>query len=283
MRWASRSWPKGWRCRRRRPWLQTMGCDAAQGYFFARPMARADLLQLLDDQDRQAATQPAGARRRPDEGPWLGLHATGRAGDCLKSSDADRHAPETALRTRPLFADPRRDLAAASFLPCRGQAAAAFGWLANAVIVLLFFLHGAKLSREAIWAGVGHWRLHLLVAASTFVLFPALGLAVRALGRGWIDPGMTAGVLFLCLLPSTVQSSIAFTSIARGNTPAAVCSATLSNVVGIFLDAGAGGPVHGRPGQGRRRLAALDRGHRPAASPCPSSPATCRDRSPSSC
>jgi EAL domain-containing protein (putative c-di-GMP-specific phosphodiesterase class I) len=44
--------------------LQTMGCDAAQGYFFARPMARADLLQLLDDQDRQAATEPAGARRR---------------------------------------------------------------------------------------------------------------------------------------------------------------------------------------------------------------------------
>jgi len=127
------------------------------------------------------------------------------------------------------------DLATASLLPCRGQAAAFFSWLANAVIALLFFLHGAKLSREAIWAGIGHWRLHLLVAASTFVLFPVLGLIVRAFGRGWIDPGMTAGILFLCLLPSTVQSSIAFTSIARGNTPAAVCSATLSNVVGIFL------------------------------------------------
>jgi sodium/bile acid cotransporter 7 len=48
--------------------------------------------------------------------------------------------------------------------------------LANVVIALLFFLHGAKLSREAIWAGIGHWRLHLLVAASTFLLFPVLGL-----------------------------------------------------------------------------------------------------------
>jgi sodium/bile acid cotransporter 7 len=123
----------------------------------------------------------------------------------------------------------------ASVLPCRGEGAVIFGFITNAAITLLFFLHGAKLSREAIVAGIGHWRLHLLVAASTFVLFPILGLAVRALGNGWIDPGMTAGVLFLCLLPSTVQSSIAFTSIARGNVPAAVCSATLSNVSGIFI------------------------------------------------
>jgi sodium/bile acid cotransporter 7 len=126
-------------------------------------------------------------------------------------------------------------VALASVLPCRGEGATVFGWITSAAITLLFFLHGAKLSREAVVAGIGHWRLHLLVAASTFVLFPILGLAVRALGRGWIDPNMTAGVLFLCLLPSTVQSSIAFTSIARGNVPAAVCSATLSNVAGIFI------------------------------------------------
>jgi sodium/bile acid cotransporter 7 len=126
-------------------------------------------------------------------------------------------------------------VALASVLPCRGEGAAVMGWVTNAAITLLFFLHGAKLSRQAILAGVGHWRLHLLVAASTFVLFPALGLLIRALGGDWLKPGMAAGILFLCLLPSTVQSSIAFTSIARGNVPAAVCSATLSNVAGIFI------------------------------------------------
>jgi sodium/bile acid cotransporter 7 len=36
-------------------------------------------------------------------------------------------------------------------------------------------------------------------------------------------------------MPSTVQSSIAFTSLARGNVPAAVCSASASNLLGIFL------------------------------------------------
>lgn len=128
-------------------------------------------------------------------------------------------------------------VALASVLPCRGEGAVIFGWITNAAIALLFFLHGAKLSREAILAGIGHWRLHLLVAASTFVLFPALGLLIRALGNGWIDPRnhLLDGILFLCILPSTVQSSIAFSSIARGNVPAAVCSATLSNVAGIFI------------------------------------------------
>jgi sodium/bile acid cotransporter 7 len=42
-------------------------------------------------------------------------------------------------------------------------------------------------------------------------------------------------VILLCALPSTVQASIAFTSIARGNVPAALCSATLSNLIGIVL------------------------------------------------
>jgi hypothetical protein len=43
------------------------------------------------------------------------------------------------------------------------------------------------------------------------------------------------GLLFLCLVPSTVQSSIAFTSIAHGNVPAAIVSASLSNMLGVVL------------------------------------------------
>jgi solute carrier family 10 (sodium/bile acid cotransporter), member 7 len=39
----------------------------------------------------------------------------------------------------------------------------------------------------------------------------------------------------LCVLPSTVQSSIAFTSIARGNVAAALCAATASNLFGVLL------------------------------------------------
>jgi len=124
-------------------------------------------------------------------------------------------------------------VALASLIPARGAAATGFEWAANAGIVLLFFLHGAKLSREAIVAGAGHWRLHLAVMAVTFALFPLLGLAVKAI------PGLpvliASGMLFLTLLPSTVQSSIAFTSIARGNVAAAICSASFSNILGLVI------------------------------------------------
>jgi sodium/bile acid cotransporter 7 len=123
----------------------------------------------------------------------------------------------------------------ASFLPCEGTVARLFGAATEGAIALLFFLHGAKLSREAILEGIGNWRLHLTVLASSFVLFPAIGLALRAGLGAWVDRSMLDGIVFLCLLPSTVQSSIAFTAIARGNVPAAVCSASLSNLLGIFV------------------------------------------------
>ncbi|KPL66856.1 bile acid:sodium symporter [Erythrobacter sp. SG61-1L] len=123
----------------------------------------------------------------------------------------------------------------ATFLPARGDGAVWLDHLTDVAITLLFFLHGAKLSRQAILAGIGAWKLHLMVLATTFVLFPLLGLAmVTGLGS-WIDPAVASGFLFLCIVPSTVQSSIAMTAIARGNVPAAVCSASLSNVLGIVL------------------------------------------------
>lgn len=123
----------------------------------------------------------------------------------------------------------------ASWLPPHGQTARVVDVATDVGIGLLFFLHGAKLSREAVLAGITHWRLHLTVFASTFVLFPLLGLALRPVAPFVLTPELYLGVLFLCALPSTVQSSIAFTSVARGNVPAAVCSATASNLIGVFL------------------------------------------------
>jgi sodium/bile acid cotransporter 7 len=121
----------------------------------------------------------------------------------------------------------------ASVLPARGIWADVAGGVADAGIALLFFLHGAKLSREAILDGARAWKLHLTVAAVTFVLFPLIGLGVRAIPG--LEPSLATGVLFLTLLPSTVQSSIAFTAIAGGNVAAAVCSASFSNLAGIFI------------------------------------------------
>lgn len=126
-------------------------------------------------------------------------------------------------------------LAFATLLPARGAVAQWLDPVTDIAIALLFFLHGAKLSRQAIVAGIGAWKLHLIVLATTFVLFPLLGLAIVGGFGSWIDPAVSSGFLFLCIVPSTVQSSIAMTAIAQGNVPAAVCSASLSNVLGIVL------------------------------------------------
>jgi len=123
----------------------------------------------------------------------------------------------------------------ASLLPARGAAADALSVTTKVVIALLFLLYGARLSPQQAWHGVRQWKLHLLVLATTFVAFPLLGLAARALVPSVLTEDLYAGLLFLCLVPSTVQSSIAFTSMARGHVPAAIVSASLSNIVGVFL------------------------------------------------
>ncbi len=123
----------------------------------------------------------------------------------------------------------------ASLLPISGEPAEWFGLATKIAIGLLFFLHGARLSRDVVLAGLLHWRLHIVILASTFVLFPLLGLAVGFLPPTLLPPALYTGILFLCVLPSTVQSSIAFTSMAGGNVPAAICAASASNIFGMFL------------------------------------------------
>ena len=123
----------------------------------------------------------------------------------------------------------------ASFFPARDHVAAFFDQLSVWMIALLFFMHGAKLSREAVISGLTHWRLHLLVLAITFAVFPVIGIVIKPAVLPLLTPDLYMGILFLCMLPSTVQSSIAFTSVAKGNVSAAVCSASASNLFGIFL------------------------------------------------
>ena len=123
----------------------------------------------------------------------------------------------------------------AAVLPARGAGKDVLDVVVHAAIAILFFIYGAKISPAAIWAGITHWRLQGLVFATTFVVFPVIGLGIVALTRGHLDDGLVTGLLFLCLLPSTVQSSIAFTSIARGNVPAAICCASVSNLAGVVI------------------------------------------------
>ena len=122
----------------------------------------------------------------------------------------------------------------ASLMPVSGTARSWLEGLVKIAIALMFFMHGAKLSRAAVLAGLTHWRLHAVILAATYVLFPVLGLTLARITPGLPD-GLVAGIIYLSILPSTVQSSIAFTSMGRGNVAAAVCAASASNFIGVFL------------------------------------------------
>ncbi|UYQ65532.1 bile acid:sodium symporter family protein [Streptomyces peucetius] len=123
----------------------------------------------------------------------------------------------------------------AALLPASGAAADVAGGASTGAVALLFFLYGARLSTRETLDGLRHWRLHLTVLTATFVTFPLLGLAGRFLEPAVLTPELYSGLLFLCLVPSTIQSSIAFTSMARGNVPAAICAGSFSSLAGILL------------------------------------------------
>lgn len=123
----------------------------------------------------------------------------------------------------------------ATLLPISGQLAYYFNILTTVAIAVLFFLHGAKLSREAVIEGVLHWRMQALVFIFTFLIFPLIGLLSRPVLEPVLGQQLYWGFLFMCFLPSTVQSSIAFTSMAKGNVAGAVCSASFSNIIGMFI------------------------------------------------
>ncbi|AUH67525.1 MULTISPECIES: bile acid:sodium symporter family protein [Gordonia] len=123
----------------------------------------------------------------------------------------------------------------AAVFPARGAFADVMDWVVTILIGLLFFLYGARLHPREALDGLTHWRLHLTILSFTFVLFPIIGLVLLPALTPVIGDQLAHGVLYLTLVPSTVQSSIAFTSIARGNVAGAIVSASASNLLGVFV------------------------------------------------
>ena len=123
----------------------------------------------------------------------------------------------------------------AAFFPARGEFATILASVTFWAVALLFFLYGAKLSVAATLAGLTNWKLQLGCMLCTYALFPVLALGLFGITQAWIPAAVGIGFLYLGCLPSTVQSSIAFTSVAGGNVAGAICAASLSNIIGVVL------------------------------------------------
>ncbi len=111
----------------------------------------------------------------------------------------------------------------------------ALGTVGTAAVALLFFLYGARLATRDVLKALSHWRLQGAILASTYLVFPVLGVVVSHVVEPWVGYGFAAGILYLSLLPSTIQSAVVFVSVARGNVAAAISGATASNVLSMVL------------------------------------------------
>ena len=107
--------------------------------------------------------------------------------------------------------------------------------LSGAAISLVFFLHGASLPLEALASGVRALRVHLLVQATTWIVFPLIGALLLALAGPSLPAGLALGFFLLCAVSSTISSSVAMTAVAGGNVAAALFNATLSGILGVLL------------------------------------------------
>lgn len=123
----------------------------------------------------------------------------------------------------------------ASVLPVGEKTLSTVSTVSNVAIFFLFFFHGLRLSRAAVWAGLSHWRLQLTIFGFTYAVLPLAGLSLSLLLPDLLSPGLWIAVLFLCALPSTVQAAISSAAMAGGNVAASVVAAALSNIAGVVL------------------------------------------------
>lgn len=126
-------------------------------------------------------------------------------------------------------------LAIGLLVPIPDAVRAALDICSDVAIVMLFFLYGARLATREVLSGLRNVRLQGTALATTFVLFPLLGLAASTLAQPLLGETLAQGVLYVSLLPSTVQSSVALVGVARGNVAGAITSATISNLLGMLV------------------------------------------------
>jgi hypothetical protein len=141
--------------------------------------------------------------------------------------------------------------------------AARNGWLhpdlvQNIGIALILFLQGISMPLEKVKKGAGNWKLHVTIQSFTFLIFPVVGLAFAFVLRAiWPNepPAVRDGFLYLCVLPSTVSTSVVLTSVAGGNTAAAILSAAFFEYRRCDPDSCPGQPAHACDRKNRVRLA----------------------------
>ncbi len=125
----------------------------------------------------------------------------------------------------------------ASLLPVTGETRVLARVISDGAIFLLFLLNGLRLPRREVLAGIGNWRFLLPLLAWCFIAMGAAGWLLWQAGMAVLPEQVALGLLFLGILPSTVQSATAYSSLGGGNVATSVVAAAVINVAGVFITA----------------------------------------------
>ena len=143
-------------------------------------------------------------------------------------------------------------LVLASFFPIQGAGLPIANGIATAAFVLLFFMNGVRLPRQEVIAGIRNIRLQGGIFLFSFGAMALVGVLAQAVAEPWLPQAVALGFLYMGVLPSTVQSATASTSLANGNVAASVVAAGILNISAVFVSpllfaalAGSAGDIHG--------------------------------------
>ncbi len=126
-------------------------------------------------------------------------------------------------------------IALANVFPLRGATADAANGVSSAAIFLIFLLHGIRLPRHEIIAGLANFRLQGAIMAFVFIAMGAAGLALSRVADGHIDPTLALGLLYLGVLPSTVQSATTYCHLAGGSVAVSVVASATINLAAVAV------------------------------------------------
>ena len=126
-------------------------------------------------------------------------------------------------------------IAVASILPVRGSDVETANLISSGAVFLIFLLHGIRLPRAEVIAGVRNWRVQGALFLFVFGAMTLVGLALARLTDGWLPPLVALGFLYAGVLPTTVQSATTYTSIARGAVAVSVIASALINLAAIVV------------------------------------------------
>lgn len=125
----------------------------------------------------------------------------------------------------------------AFLVPAVGPGRDTAQWISSGAIFVLFFLNGVRLPRKAIADGMRNVRFLLGLALWSFGVMALAGFGLFKAGQPVLPELVAIGLLYLGVMPSTVQSATAYTSLAEGNVATSVVAAGLLNILGVFVSA----------------------------------------------